>query len=92
MWSFHRCEPDELSNLINPPVTSVTVNTSSGSIRTVGALSRSCATFVLIGGGGVHIFFLIGLRNRLIVALGWLWCYFTSERGARSITGSGDEL
>ena len=42
--------------------------------------------------GGVHIFFLIGFRNRMIVALGWLWSYFTSERGARLITGSGGEL
>lgn len=42
--------------------------------------------------GGIHIFFLIGFRNRMIVALGWLWSYFTSERGARLITGSGGEL
>ncbi len=42
--------------------------------------------------GGVHIFFLIGFRNRVIVALGWLWSYFTGERGARLITGTGREL
>jgi NADH dehydrogenase len=42
--------------------------------------------------GGVHIFFLIGFRNRVVVTLGWLWSYFTSDRGARLITGSGREL
>jgi NADH:ubiquinone reductase (H+-translocating) len=42
--------------------------------------------------GGVHIFFLIGFRNRVVVLLGWLWSYFTGERGARLITGSGREL
>jgi NADH:quinone reductase (non-electrogenic) len=42
--------------------------------------------------GCVHIFFLIGFRNRMIVMLGWLWSYFTSDRGARLITGSGREL
>jgi NADH dehydrogenase FAD-containing subunit len=26
--------------------------------------------------GGVRIFFLIGFRNRMVVALDWLWCYF----------------
>jgi len=35
----------------------------------------------------VHIFFLIGFRNRIIVMLQWAWSYFTSERGARLITG-----
>jgi NADH dehydrogenase len=33
-----------------------------------------------------HIYFLIGLRNRLMVALTWLWSYFTYQRGARLIT------
>jgi NADH:ubiquinone reductase (H+-translocating) len=35
----------------------------------------------------VHIFFLIGFRNRIIVMVQWAWSYFTYERGARLITG-----
>jgi NADH dehydrogenase len=35
----------------------------------------------------VHIYFLIGFRNRAMVALDWLWAYFTFQRGARLITG-----
>ncbi|MBK7351571.1 MAG: NAD(P)/FAD-dependent oxidoreductase [Gemmatimonadetes bacterium] len=34
----------------------------------------------------VHIFFLIGFRNRVLVMLQWGWSYFTYERGARLIT------
>ncbi len=37
--------------------------------------------------GAVHIFFLIGFRNRLAVLLDWLWSYLTFQRGARLITG-----
>lgn len=33
-----------------------------------------------------HVYFLIGLRNRLMVAMTWLWSYFTYQRGARLIT------
>jgi len=33
----------------------------------------------------VHIYFLIGLRNRFVVALNWLWNYLTFQRGARLI-------
>ena len=36
----------------------------------------------------VHIFFLIGFRNRIIVLIQWAWSYLTYERGARLITGS----
>ncbi len=36
--------------------------------------------------GIVHIFFLINLRSRLIVAIHWLWSYLTFDRGARLIT------
>jgi NADH:ubiquinone reductase (H+-translocating) len=35
----------------------------------------------------IHIFFLIGFRNRIIVLVQWAWSYFTYERGARLITG-----
>ena len=35
----------------------------------------------------VHIFFLIGFRNRIMVLIQWAWSYFTYERGARLITG-----
>ncbi len=35
----------------------------------------------------VHIFFLIGFRNRLSVLAAWAWTYFTFTRGARLITG-----
>jgi NADH:ubiquinone reductase (H+-translocating) len=34
----------------------------------------------------VHIYFLIGLRNRFVVATTWLWSYITFQRGARLIT------
>ncbi|PYQ41477.1 MAG: FAD-dependent oxidoreductase, partial [Acidobacteria bacterium] len=38
----------------------------------------------------VHILFLIGFRNRLLVFIQWAWSYFTYERGARLITGRTD--
>jgi NADH:ubiquinone reductase (H+-translocating) len=36
--------------------------------------------------GIAHIYFLIGVRNRLFVALNWIWIYFSGKRGARLIT------
>jgi len=32
-----------------------------------------------------HIYFLIGFRSRVVVALDWLWAYVTFRRGARII-------
>jgi NADH dehydrogenase len=37
--------------------------------------------------GAAHIYFLIGFRNRMAVAVDWLWSYLTYQRGARLITG-----
>jgi NADH:ubiquinone reductase (H+-translocating) len=35
----------------------------------------------------LHLFFLIGFRNRIVVLINWAWSYFTYQRGARLITG-----
>ncbi len=35
----------------------------------------------------VHIAYLVGFRNRLVVMIGWAWQYFAFSRGARLITG-----
>ncbi len=37
-----------------------------------------------------HIYFLIGFKNRMVVALNWIWNYVTFQRGARLITGPMD--
>ncbi|MEP6768454.1 MAG: NAD(P)/FAD-dependent oxidoreductase [Acidobacteriota bacterium] len=39
----------------------------------------------------VHIFFLIGFRNRFVVMFEWAWAYLTDQRGARLITGRLEE-
>ncbi len=38
--------------------------------------------------GLVHIYFLIGFRNRMMVFLNWVWAYFTYGLGARLISSS----
>ncbi len=67
-----------------------------GSLATIGR-SAAIAQFGKIHISGfiawlawlfVHILFLIGFQNRLLVFIQWAWSYFTYERGARLITGS----
>jgi len=36
----------------------------------------------------VHIFYLVGLRNRVLVVVNWAWHWLVNTRGARLITGS----
>ena len=36
----------------------------------------------------IHVFFLIGYRNRILVLTEWLWAYVSFQRGARLITGT----
>jgi NADH:ubiquinone reductase (H+-translocating) len=38
--------------------------------------------------GIIHVFFLVGSRNRLVVLTEWLWAYVSFRRGARLIPGS----
>ncbi|HEY4071731.1 MAG TPA: NAD(P)/FAD-dependent oxidoreductase [Herbaspirillum sp.] len=35
----------------------------------------------------VHVYFLIGFRNRLMVMTDWAWAYMTFQRNARIVTG-----
>src|SRR5208283_2309656 len=67
-----------------------------GSLATIGR-SAAIAQFGKIHISGfmawlawlfVHILFLIGFQNRVLVFIQWAWSYFTYERGARLITGS----
>ncbi|MDD5559231.1 NAD(P)/FAD-dependent oxidoreductase [Candidatus Methylomirabilis sp.] len=40
----------------------------------------------------IHIFFLIGFRNRFIVLFEWAWAYVTWHRSARLITGGSNRI
>jgi NADH dehydrogenase len=42
--------------------------------------------------GIAHIYFLIGLRHRLSVALSWLWIYARDQRAARLITQGSSKV
>ncbi len=68
---------------------------NKGSLATIGR-ARAVADFGWLRFGGflawaawlsVHIYYLIGVRNRLLVMLAWAWSYLTFRRGARIITG-----
>ena len=36
----------------------------------------------------IHIYFLIGFRNRFMVFINWVWSYLTFSKGARLITNN----
>ena len=66
-----------------------------GSLATIGR-ARAVADIKGLRFGGfpawfawlaIHIWYLIGFRNRLWVIAGWAWHYLTFRRGARIITG-----
>jgi NADH:ubiquinone reductase (H+-translocating) len=72
-----------------------------GSLATIGR-KRAVAQFGRLRLSGfaawalwsvAHIYFLIGFRNRLLVAANWAWNYVTFQRGTRLITGlSGSRI
>ena len=70
-----------------------------GSIAAIGK-TKAIGTFRKIQFSGliawfiwcfIHIFYLIGFRNRLVVLTQWLFSYFSSERGVRLIQRPIDE-
>jgi NADH dehydrogenase len=73
---------------------------NKGTLATIGR-ARAVANFPFARFSGflawaswlaIHIWFLIGVRNRFFVFVSWAWSYLTFRRGARIITGlpSGD--
>ncbi len=67
-----------------------------GTMATIGR-NKAVADLKFIRFGGylawlswlfVHLIFLVGLRNRLLVLFQWTWAYFTFGRGARLIYGT----
>jgi NADH dehydrogenase len=55
-----------------------------GRMRLRGFLAWVAWTFI-------HVYYLIGFRNRVIVLLEWAWAYVTYQRGARIILKPADE-
>lgn len=70
----------------------------TGNLATIGRKSAVIEfPFVRLSGffawwvwGIAHIYFLIGVRSPVTVAINWLWQYLTYGRGARLITGDRD--
>ena len=70
-----------------------------GSLATIGraAAVGSIGRFNMVGYLAwlawifVHLMYLVGFRNRVLVLLQWAWAYVTFQRGARLITGALDQ-
>jgi NADH dehydrogenase len=58
--------------------------TQAGRVRLSGYLAWVTWLFV-------HIYYLVGFRNRIAVIFNWFWSYMTYRRGARLITGGHAE-
>jgi NADH dehydrogenase len=69
--------------------------TDKGSLATIGRAAaiadlgavKLSGTLAWLAWLAIHIFFLIGFRNRFLVIFQWAWAYLTYQRGARLITG-----
>ncbi|MFI5311847.1 MAG: NAD(P)/FAD-dependent oxidoreductase [Gemmatimonadales bacterium] len=70
---------------------------NKGELATIGR-NRAVAVFGTVRFSGypawllwlfVHILYLVGFRNRVIVLVEWAYAYFTFQRGVRLITGQG---
>ena len=91
-----RCAADEYPQSARGQATSRSLSTwTRERWRRSGALTRSCKSgkfklsglFAWLIWSMVHIAYLVGFRNRVIVMFEWAWAYLTYQRGARLITG-----
>ncbi len=89
-----RCAAENILRLVEGKPTRPFRYRNKGNLATIGRASAVCdlgrlqlwgfpawVTWLVI-----HIAYLIGFRNRLIVLIQWAWAYFTYQRGARLIT------
>ena len=95
----HRCTPESTdsrdSGLRGRSVVQAQVQAQEVAVRAHQVRAAAVADFGPFKFGGflawmawlvIHIFFLIGFRNRFLVISQWAWAYLTYERGARLIT------
>jgi NADH dehydrogenase len=57
-------------------------------IAWLGPLGRQAGLTAWLLWLGIHIFYLIGFANRIVVVVRWAWSFVTHGRGSRLITGS----
>jgi NADH dehydrogenase len=38
----------------------------------------------------VHLFYIVGIRRRLVISIDWIWSYFSRSRSARVITETAE--
>ena len=70
-----------------------------GSMATIGRSSAVASAFGLSFSGFVawlvglflHLYYLIGFRNRIVILLNWSWYYWFHERQVRLITAVEEE-
>jgi NADH dehydrogenase len=80
--------------LLDGKPTAVFVYWDKGSLATIGRAAavaeigwfRLSGLLAWLAWLGIHVFFLIGFRNRALVLFEWSWAYLTYQRGARLIT------
>jgi len=90
-----RCAADNILRKLNGRPSQSFVYKDYGSLATIGRASAIAAVGKLKLSGYpawlfwlfVHVYFLIGFRNRLVVLTDWAWAYWTYERYARIIIG-----
>jgi NADH dehydrogenase len=64
-----------------------TIGRSRGVALLAGERVRLSGFIAWLAWLAIHIFFLIGFRNRFVVIFTWAWAYFTYQRSARLIVG-----
>ena len=85
---------DNVLRLLDGKPTEAFVYRDKGSLATIGRAAavaeigwfRLSGLLAWLAWLGIHIFFLIGFRNRALVLFEWSWAYLTYQRGARLIT------